>query len=48
MLAHRGKMMYFLKENMIFQELKINTKIAFFARGQGGKMRVNIKTGEGL
>jgi hypothetical protein len=37
--------MYFLKENMIFQELKINTKIAFFARGQGGTMRVNIKQG---
>jgi hypothetical protein len=40
--------MYFLKENMIFQELKINIKIAFFARGYGGTMRVNIKAGEGL
>jgi len=41
-------MMYFLKENMIFQELKINIKIAFFASGQGGTMRVNIKAEEGL
>lgn len=28
---------------MIFQELKINIKIAFFARVEGGKMMVNIK-----
>jgi hypothetical protein len=40
--------MYFLKENMIFQELKINIKIAFFARGCGGTMRVNIKTVEDI